>query len=122
MRIRTASVSTAAALALLVTGCAAEDPADTTDTAAPAAEASGGADAGGTGEDCVIEEPVPVGAALSLTGAAASYGQSQQKGLEVAWTTSRPRRASRTSWPSRTTRPTRSRGSRSSSSSSRASR
>jgi branched-chain amino acid transport system substrate-binding protein len=27
---------------------------------------------------------VPVGAALSLTGAAASYGQSQQKGLEVA--------------------------------------
>ena len=83
MRIRTASVSTAAALALLVTGCAAEDPADTTDTAAPAPQASGGA-GGGTGEDCVLEEPVPVGAALSLTGAAASYGQSQQKGLEVA--------------------------------------
>ena len=79
MRIRTASVSTAAALALLVTGCASEDPAD---TAAPAPQASGGG--GGSGEDCVIEEPVPVGAALSLTGAAASYGQSQQKGLEVA--------------------------------------
>jgi len=79
MRIRTASVSTAAALALLVTGCASEDPAD---TAAPAPQASGGG--GGSGEDCVIEEPVPVGAALSLTGAAASYGQSQQKGLELA--------------------------------------
>ena len=79
MRIRTASVSTAAALALLLTGCASEDPAD---TAAPAPQGSGGG--GGSGEDCVLEEPVPVGAALSLTGAAASYGQSQKKGLEVA--------------------------------------
>jgi branched-chain amino acid transport system substrate-binding protein len=38
----------------------------------------------GTGDDCTIESPVPVGAALSLTGAAASYGESQQKGLELA--------------------------------------
>lgn len=38
----------------------------------------------GTGDDCTIAAPVPVGAALSLTGAAASYGESQQKGLELA--------------------------------------
>lgn len=38
----------------------------------------------GTGADCTIEEAIPVGAALSLTGAAASYGASQQKGLELA--------------------------------------
>jgi len=38
----------------------------------------------GTGADCTIGSPVPVGAALSLTGAAASYGESQQKGLELA--------------------------------------
>lgn len=38
----------------------------------------------GSGDSCVIEAPVPVGAALSLTGAAASYGESQKKGLELA--------------------------------------
>ncbi|PUB31869.1 amino acid/amide ABC transporter substrate-binding protein (HAAT family) [Promicromonospora sp. AC04] len=46
---------------------------------------SGGSLVGeGTGDDCTIASPVPVGAALSLTGAAASYGESQQKGLELA--------------------------------------
>lgn len=38
----------------------------------------------GTGEDCTIENPIPVGAALSLTGGAASYGESQRNGLELA--------------------------------------
>lgn len=38
----------------------------------------------GTGADCTIDEAVPVGAALSLTGAAASYGASQEKGLQLA--------------------------------------
>jgi branched-chain amino acid transport system substrate-binding protein len=38
----------------------------------------------GSGEDCVIEGEVPVGAALSLTGPAASYGESQKAGLELA--------------------------------------
>jgi branched-chain amino acid transport system substrate-binding protein len=38
----------------------------------------------GTGADCTIGSPVPVGAALSLTGAAASYGESQRNGLELA--------------------------------------
>ncbi len=53
-----------------------------------AEEGSSGGDAGlsgeGSGQDCVIPDPVPVAAALSLTGAAASYGESQQKGLELA--------------------------------------
>ena len=38
----------------------------------------------GTGDSCTIDSPVPIGAVLSLTGAAASYGESQQKGLELA--------------------------------------
>lgn len=38
----------------------------------------------GAGESCVIDQPVPVGAAISLTGAAAGYGESQRKGLELA--------------------------------------
>jgi branched-chain amino acid transport system substrate-binding protein len=74
MRIRTIPL-TAAAVALLLTGCASEDSSDT---------ASSGATGEGSGESCVIDEPVKVGAALSLTGAAASYGQSQQRGLETA--------------------------------------
>lgn len=49
---------------------------------------SGGGDGSltgeGTGADCTIEQAIPVGAALSLTGAAASYGESQRKGLELA--------------------------------------
>lgn len=38
----------------------------------------------GTGDSCTIEGPVKIGAALSLTGGAASYGASQRKGLELA--------------------------------------
>lgn len=38
----------------------------------------------GTGADCTIPDSVPVGAALSLTGAAGSYGESQRNGLELA--------------------------------------
>jgi len=75
MRLRTVHVASAATLALLLTGCAGDD---TTDTAAPPQTGEG------SGDSCVLEDPVPVGAALSLTGAAASYGQSQQKGLKVA--------------------------------------
>jgi branched-chain amino acid transport system substrate-binding protein len=49
----------------------------------------GGSDSGnlageGTGDSCTIADPVPIGAVLSLTGAAASYGESQQRGLELA--------------------------------------
>ncbi len=37
-----------------------------------------------SGDSCAIESPVKVGAALSLTGGAGSYGASQQQGLELA--------------------------------------
>jgi branched-chain amino acid transport system substrate-binding protein len=71
--IRTIALASAATLAL--TSCA-----------------SGGGGGGtsanlageGSGDSCVIEDAVPIGAALSLTGAAASYGESQQRGLELA--------------------------------------
>ena len=77
MRIRTAPLAAAAAVTLLLAGCASEESTD--------AVAGGGAPAGkGTGDSCVLDKPVPVGAALSLTGAAASFGQSQKRGLEVA--------------------------------------
>lgn len=65
------------ATALVLTGCGngggASD--DTTDGALVGS---------GSGDTCVIESVVPVGAALSLTGGAASYGESQRKGLELA--------------------------------------
>ncbi|MEN5073672.1 ABC transporter substrate-binding protein [Isoptericola cucumis] len=38
----------------------------------------------GTGDACTIDGAVPIGAALSLTGAAGSYGESQKAGLELA--------------------------------------
>lgn len=74
-RIRIAPITTAAVLALLATSCAGGGSSD---------GAAGNLTGEGSGESCVIEEPIPVGAALSLTGAAASYGESQKKGLEVA--------------------------------------
>lgn len=57
-----------------------------------AACGGGGSDSGaatdltgeGTGKNCTIEAPVPVGAVLSLTGGAASYGATQEKGLKLA--------------------------------------
>ena len=56
-----------------------------------ACTSGGGGDGGGeslvgegTGDDCTIGSPVPVGAALSLTGGAGSYGEPQQMGLELA--------------------------------------
>jgi len=75
MRIRIALITAAALLGLLVTSCAGEGSSD---------GASGNLTGEGSGESCVIEDPIPVGAALSLTGAAGSYGESQKKGLEVA--------------------------------------
>lgn len=44
----------------------------------------GGLVGSGTGAECTIEQAIPVGAALSLTGAAGSYGASQKNGLELA--------------------------------------
>lgn len=48
------------------------------------AAGEGGLVGTGTGESCEIEEAVPVGAVLSLTGPAAQYGESQRNGLELA--------------------------------------
>src|SRR5687767_15799314 len=76
MRAKLSTVAAAAAATILLAACG-------------SAEGGGGSAAGerageGTGDSCTIEGEVPIGAVLSLTGAAASYGESQQKGLELA--------------------------------------
>jgi branched-chain amino acid transport system substrate-binding protein len=48
------------------------------------AAAAGNLTGEGSGDSCTIEGEVPIGTVLSLTGAAASYGESQQRGLELA--------------------------------------
>lgn len=65
----------AAAVAAVATGLVASTAAGAT-TAPPS-------DGTAATSDCEIAE-VPIGAALSLTGAAAAYGESQQRGLELA--------------------------------------
>lgn len=66
----------AGALALTLSACGSDD--------GGGGEGGDGALAGeGTGDECVIDGEVPIGAALSLTGAAASYGESQKNGLEL---------------------------------------
>ena len=65
------------ALALVLTACG--------ESGGDGAGSGGGELVGsGSGDSCTIEAAVPVGAAVSLTGAAASYGESQKKGLELA--------------------------------------
>ena len=77
MRTKLCTVAAAGAAALLLASCGSgEGGEDTT--------ASGGLTGEGSGESCTIEGEVPIGAVLSLTGAAASYGESQQRGLELA--------------------------------------
>jgi branched-chain amino acid transport system substrate-binding protein len=76
MRIKLSTVAVTSAAALVLAACGGGD-------------GDGGSSAGnlvgeGTGDECVIEDAVPVGAALSLTGAAASYGESQQRGIRLA--------------------------------------
>lgn len=70
--LRTAALASAAALVLA--GC----------SSASEAESSGELVGTGSGDTCTIEAPVTLGAALSLTGGAASYGESQKKGIELA--------------------------------------
>jgi branched-chain amino acid transport system substrate-binding protein len=74
MRTRTVSVSIAATAVLALASCS---------------SGGEGADAqrlvgSGSGESCTIEGSIPVGAAFSLTGAAAGYGDAQKKGVELA--------------------------------------
>ncbi|WP_152363803.1 ABC transporter substrate-binding protein [Microlunatus speluncae] len=75
MHPRKTALAAVAALSLALAACG------TTGQTGPGAGQLTGQ---GTGDSCVIEGPVKVGAALSLTGGAASYGASQQKGLELA--------------------------------------
>lgn len=64
------------ALLLAITGCSIATDTDSS--------AGGGKAGSGTGADCVIDSAVPIGAAFSLTGAAAQYGTSQKNALELA--------------------------------------
>ncbi|WP_277455340.1 ABC transporter substrate-binding protein [Janibacter sp. DB-40] len=76
MRTSLFTMSAAAgALALTLTACGSDGGSDGSNAALVGE---------GSGDSCVIDAEVPVGAALSLTGAAASYGESQRNGLELA--------------------------------------
>ncbi|TYP87493.1 ABC transporter substrate-binding protein [Blastococcus xanthinilyticus] len=77
MRTKLSTVAAAGAAALLLASCGSGEGGEDT-------SASGGLTGEGSGESCTIEGEVPIGAVLSLTGAAASYGESQQRGLELA--------------------------------------
>ena len=76
------TLAATSALALVLTACG--DDGDNGGGNDSGGSAAGGLTGEGTGAECTIESPVPVGAAVSLTGAAASYGDSQKKGLELA--------------------------------------
>lgn len=78
---RTIVPAAAATLLIALSGCAGGDGG-----ADGGGETAGGGGLVGTGsgETCEIEDPVPVGAVLSLTGAAAHYGESQRNALELA--------------------------------------
>lgn len=76
MKLRAAAVVSASAL--LLAGCSG------TGDGGDSGGGTGGLVGTGTGASCVIESPVKIGAALSLTGGAGSYGASQQQGLELA--------------------------------------
>lgn len=78
-KLFTVAVAATATLALAACGGGTGDGADAGQTGA-----AGGLKGEGTGDSCKISQAVPVGAALSLTGAAGSYGTSQQKGLQLA--------------------------------------
>ncbi len=79
MRNKLFSVAIASAAAVVLASCGGAD-----DGGGSGGTAAAGLKGQGSGDSCVIGSPVPVGAALSLTGAAASYGTSQQNGLQLA--------------------------------------
>jgi branched-chain amino acid transport system substrate-binding protein len=77
MRTKLTTVAVATVATVILASCGSGDG----DSGGDAAAARTGE---GTGDSCAIEGAVPIGAVLSLTGAAASYGQSQQRGLDLA--------------------------------------
>lgn len=79
MRPLTGSVVGAAALVLALGACGSGGSASTGGSGSSSALTGSG-----TGDACRITPAVPIGAVFSLTGAAASYGGSQKKGLELA--------------------------------------
>src|SRR5688500_8335250 len=78
MRTKLNSVAAAAAAVVVLAACSSDEG------EGGGSAAAGGLSGEGTGDSCTIEGEVPIGAVLSLTGAAASYGESQQRGLELA--------------------------------------
>ncbi len=78
MRLTSASTLSAVALAVLAAGCVQAGSNDDT-------EEVEGLVGEGSGEECVIDEPVQVGAVHSLTGGASFAGQYQQEGLQLAF-------------------------------------
>jgi len=78
MRLKSASITSAVAVAVLAAGCVqAESTGDT--------EAVEGLAGEGSGAECVIDDPVHVGAVYSLTGGASFARQYQQEGLQLAF-------------------------------------
>jgi branched-chain amino acid transport system substrate-binding protein len=77
MRTRLTTVAVATAATVVLASCGSGD-------GDGGGEAAADRTGEGTGDSCTIEGAVPIGAVLSLTGAAASYGESQQRGLELA--------------------------------------
>ena len=77
MRTKLTTVAVATVATVILASCGSDDGDSGGDAAA---DLTGE----GTGDSCAIEGAVPIGAVLSLTGAAASYGQSQQRGLDLA--------------------------------------
>lgn len=77
MRCAIACTTTLAAM-LLITSCVQDDPSANTETAS-------GLVGDGSGDSCVIEEPVKVGVVLSLTEGAAFAGEYQKEGLELGF-------------------------------------
>ncbi|MDO5739334.1 MAG: ABC transporter substrate-binding protein [Ornithinimicrobium sp.] len=78
------TLAIAGTMTLVLAACGSGGESTDASGAAGASGAADGLKGTGTGAECTIATPIPVGAALSLTGAAASYGESQKKGLELA--------------------------------------
>ncbi|GAA6527812.1 ABC transporter substrate-binding protein [Intrasporangium sp. DVR] len=78
------SIAVAATAALALAACGGNGDGGDGGDGGQTGAAGGGLKGQGSGDSCTISQAVPVGAALSLTGPAGSYGTSQQKGLQLA--------------------------------------
>lgn len=78
MRLKSRPTMSAVAVAVLAAGCVQTESTGDTDSV-------DGLVGEGSGTECVIDEPVQVGAVYSLTGGASFAGQYQQEGLQLAF-------------------------------------